>query len=60
MICIGSCVAASGVPKIFGDRGYEKYRHQNYEEEGEYVGRRRRSMMASGENEEEMVDPKYL
>lgn len=21
MICVGSCVAASGVPKIFGDRG---------------------------------------
>ncbi len=61
MLCIGSCVAASGVPKIFGDRDYEKYKHQNYEEEGEYVGRRRRSMMVrgeeSGENEEEMVDP---
>jgi hypothetical protein len=59
MLCIGSCVAASGVPKIFGDRGYEKYKHHDYEDEGEYVGRRRRSMMTSGEEniEDEMVDP---
>lgn len=24
MICVGSCVAASGVPKIFGDKEYTK------------------------------------
>ena len=61
MLCIGSCVAASGVPKIFGDRDYERYKHHDYEYDGEYVGRRRRSMMTRGEesceNEEEMVDP---
>jgi len=27
MICVGSCVAASGVPKIFGDRSEGRYRH---------------------------------
>ena len=27
MICVGSCVAASGVPKIFGDRAEGRYRH---------------------------------
>jgi hypothetical protein len=26
MICVGSCIAASGVPKIFGDKEYSKYK----------------------------------
>jgi len=62
MLCIGSCVAASGVPKIFGDRDYEKYRHQNYDEEeyGMDRHRRRSPMMTRGEesieDEEEMVE----
>ena len=36
MICVGSCVAASGVPKIFGERGhnrYEKYEAENEKDE---------------------------
>ena len=62
MLCIGSCVAASGVPKIFGDRDYEKYKHQNYEEDEYEMDRRRHRspMMTRGEesieDEEEMVD----
>lgn len=56
MLCIGSCVAASGVPKIFGDRNYERYKHY---EEKEYVDRHRRPMREKEycNNEEEMIDP---
>ena len=62
MLCIGSCVAASGVPKIFGDRDYEKYKHHGYEEDEYEMDRRRHRspMMTRGEesieDEEETVE----
>lgn len=29
ILCMGSCIAASGVPKIFGDRDYYKSKQQH-------------------------------
>ena len=52
MICIGSCVAASGVPKIFGDREYSRFKRYEVGHscmEGKFN--------EEGEIEEEMEDP---
>ena len=41
ILCMGSCIAASGVPKIFGDRDYYKSKQQH----------------CACEDEEEVEDP---
>ena len=37
MLCVGSCVAASGVPKIFGERARKKESFQQEIEEEEEI-----------------------
>ena len=46
MICVGSCVMASGVPKIFGDRAYSKA--NRYIGNGSGIGKKGNHSMVYG------------
>ena len=60
MICVGSCVAASGVPKIFGDRDYSRYRRygngMDYDNDRYRSGHSMSRDMKDDEGDEEMVE----